>query len=103
MISSIDLHRSSTAALEATAARFGHSLATQIAYRRLSPSRKRKTSAVDDGELLVALRSADMTEGGAGATEDEVHPQDLEAARALLALSRQAKEPRRAIAAGHRA
>jgi hypothetical protein len=88
MISSIDLHRSSTAALEATAARFGHSLATQIAYRRLSPSRKRKTSAVDDGELLVALRSADATEDGAGRIDDKA--QALEAAHALLALSRQA-------------
>jgi hypothetical protein len=102
-ISAIDVNRTSTAALEATAARFGHSLATQIAYRRLSPSRKRKASAVDDGELLVALRSADTTEGGAGLTDDEVQPQDLDAARALLALSRQAKEPRRAIAAGHSA
>ena len=94
----IDVNRTSTAALEATAARFGHSLATQIAYRRLSPSRKRKTSAVDDGELLVALRSADVTEGGAGATEGEAQSLELEAAHALLALSRQAKEPRRARA-----
>lgn len=54
-ISAIDVNRTSTAVLDATAARFGHSLATQIAYRRLLPSRKRKASSVDDGELLVAL------------------------------------------------
>jgi hypothetical protein len=95
-ISAIDVNRTNTAALEATAARFGHSLATQIAYRRLSPSRKRRASAVDDGELLVALRSADATKDGAGGTEDEAQAQ--EAAHALLALSRQAKEPRRARA-----
>jgi hypothetical protein len=86
-ISAIDVNRTTTAALEATAARFGHSLATQIAYRRLSPSKKLKASAVDDGELLVALRSATDDEAGTGAAEGEAQPQELEAARALLALS----------------
>ena len=47
-ISAIDVNRTSTAALEATAARFGHSLATQLAYRRLSPSRKRRAVALED-------------------------------------------------------
>ena len=97
-ISAIDVNRTSTAALEATAARFGHSLATQLSYRRLSPSRKRKAAppADDDGEMLVSLRSAEDASDGTAATT--VDPQDLAAAHALLAMSTSSaptKEPRR--------
>ena len=98
-ISSIDMNRTSTAALEATATRFGHSLATQIAYRRLSPSRKRKLPLADDtGELLVTLKGAEdevqatAAYSARGAGHDEL---DLQAAYALLDMARPNKEPRR--------
>jgi hypothetical protein len=103
-ISAIDVNRTSTAALEATAARFGHSLATQISYRRLSPSRKRKAPAVDDdGEVLVALKSTDDdTEGTSATPSIDSHggpcSKDMQAAQALLDMRtcrRTAREPRR--------
>ena len=60
------MNRTSTAALEATATRFGHSLATQIAYRRLSPSRKRKLPFADDTVqgIYKGLDEDDIEGGG---------------------------------------
>jgi hypothetical protein len=96
-ISAIDVNKTSAAALEATAARFGHSLATQMAYRRLSPTRKRNAPpAKDTGEMLVSLRydvaestESNVREGGPDTNE-------LIAAQALVDMSRRpSKEPRR--------
>ena len=100
-ISQIDVNLTSTAALEATAKRMGHSLATQLSYRRLSPSRKRKAPpADDDGEMLVSLRGAaeDASADTAATAATRVDPPDLAAAHALLAMSTSrapTKEPRR--------
>ncbi len=95
-ITQIDVNQTSTAALEATAKRMGHSMATQMAYRRLSPSRKRKAPPIeDDGEMLVSLRAEDAPDGAAASTVD---PHDLEAAHELLAMSTSmtpSREPRR--------
>jgi hypothetical protein len=95
-IAQIDVNQKSTAALEATAKRMGHSMATQMAYRRLSPSRKRKAPPIeDDGEMLVSLRAEDAPDGAAVSKADH---QDLEAAHDLLAISTSmapSREPRR--------
>ena len=103
-ISSIDMNRTSTAAPEATAARFGHSLATQIAYRRLSPSRKRKLPFADDtGELLVALKGAEdeVQATAADSVQGAGHDgPDLQAAYGLLDMARPNKEPQR-VSVGH--
>jgi hypothetical protein len=96
-ISAIDVNRTSTAALEATAARFGHSLATQMSYRRLSPSRKRKAPPADDtGEMLVSLREDDVEPTESNVRQGGPHPNKLIAAQALVNMLRMpSKEPRR--------
>jgi hypothetical protein len=89
--------KTSTAALEATAARFGHSLATQMAYRRLSPTRKRKAPPDDDsGEMLVSLRDDDVESTESNVREGGPDTNELIAAQALVDMSRRpSKEPRR--------
>ncbi len=96
-ISAIDVNRTSTSALEATAARFGHSLATQMSYRRLSPTRKRKAPPEDDtGEMLVSLRDEDVESRGSTVPEGGPEPNEMLAAQVLVEMSRKSsKEPRR--------